>query len=234
MITIDKSRINRELSRKKYAARQDRSQTQTRDQVRHRVGQMRRSYRRPEQTRLKEAERKKITAEIAKERDPEKLREKVNQAEKLGLTVSQKDAERLKKMEKATERLKENIRKMKSHQSSVTEKEAVRKMETGHTVQAMRELKENGMDGALGNEIATNSSDMAQNLKTLSKESGKHVDSIMQKKLRENSTPADTIHEQKRQDKADRNLEEKRQKDSTAKQMTVEQMKRLRGAAYGM
>ena len=222
-----KTRAIRERVRRKYVRSRDRSAIQELENRRH----MRRSAERgirlkPTQQRLKEQEKQKLLSEIQKEKHPDKLREKMALAKKHELQKEQlqKDEERLKRMEKARERLKENIRKMKSHEASANTKEAVQDIQAGRSENAIRKLKEAGHDGALGNDIANESSAFAKEAKILAKETGKHFDSIMHKTLKENSVPADTIKAQVRQDKSDQNLEGAKTKDSTLDQMVLKKL----------
>ena len=75
---------------------------------------------------------------------------------------------------------------------------------------------------------------MAEGARILAEESPtKESNSMMQKMLAENSVPADTLYERKRDDKSDQNKEGIKHKDSTEEQMSLAYMKKLRGAAYG-
>lgn len=222
-----KTRSVRERVREKYVHTRARSATRELENKRHIRRSIERGIRlKPEQQRLKEQEKKKLLSEIQKEKHPDKLREKMELAKQHDLQREQlqKDKERLEKMEKARERLKENIRKMKSHEASANTKEAIQDIQAGRSETAMRKLKEAGHDGALGNDIADESSSFAKEAKVLAKETGKHFDSIMYKTLKENSVPADTINAQIRQDKSDQNLEGAKTKDSTLDQMVLKKL----------
>lgn len=188
---------------------------------------------RQSKTKIKEADKKTIT-QIHSEKNPDKLKEQLQQAQKQGLDMAlfDKDAQRLKKMEKARERIQQSIRNLNKHKASATTKEAVLDIQSGHSEKALRNLKEAGQDGSVGNEIADTSSELAKNAKILSKESGKHFDSVMIKILKENSVPADTIHKQKEQDKSDKNLENRQTQDTTYQQMIAKKLqdRKLRNA----
>jgi len=187
--------------------------------------------------RLNEAEKEKLLTEISKERNPDKLKEKMELARKNDLLrdVRQKDKERLEKMERARQRLRETIKKLESQKEmSADQKEAIQAMKAGHSDQAMKGLKASGRDGAIGNEIAAINTEMATHLGTLSKESGKHADSIMKKMIAEHSTPMSNtgaLKLEKKTDKSDQNLEGKQTKDSTMQQMVQQKIRerKMRG-----
>lgn len=222
-----KTRAIRERVRRKYVHVYERSATKELKNRRQRQRLAERGVRlKPEQQRLKEQEKQKLLSEIQKEKHPDKLREKMELAKQQNLKTEQlqKDKERLEKMEKARERLKESIKKMNSHEASANTKEAVQDIQAGRSENAIRKLKEAGHDGALGNDIANESSAFAKEAKILAKETGKHFDSIMYKMLKENSVPADTIKSQIRQDKGDQNLEGSKTKDSTSQQMILKKL----------
>lgn len=222
-----KTRAIRERVRRKYVRVHERSATKELKNRRQIKRSAERGVRlKPEQQRLKEQEKQKLLSEIQKEKHPDKLREKMELAKQQNLKTEQlqKDKERLEKMEKARERLKESIKKMNSHEASANTKEAVQDIQAGRSENAIRKLKEAGHDGALGNDIANESSAFAKEAKILAKETGKHFDSIMYKMLKENSVPADTIKSQIRQDKGDQNLEGSKTKDSTSQQMILKKL----------
>ena len=183
---------------------------------------------------LTKEEERALAERIRNEKDPEKFKELLQKAREHNLKVSEKVLEEMKKREKAREDMKRRIEEMKKRALSATEKDAVQKIQAGHADRAMKELKASGRDGALGNEIAENSLHMAEDAKILAEGSTtKDSNSVMKKMLAENSVPADTLYERKRDDKSDQNREGAKHKDSTEKQMSVEYMKKLRGAAYG-
>jgi len=177
--------------------------------------------------RLKEAEQRKLLLKQQKERDPNEIQKK-KERERQAELKRQRDREKQRSQEKVTkakEHLKEAIRKMKSQEASATQKDAVQSIKMGHTEDARRRLKESAMDSALGNDIGHVEGEMATNLNTLKKETGKHADSTMQKMLRDNSVPADSYNKEKRADKGDRNLENKRTQDSTMQQMVNQKLR---------
>lgn len=192
----------------------------------------------PQQThqtkkRIKEAD-KKIIAQIHTEKNPDKLKEQLEQARKQGLDMAllDKDTQRLKKMEKARDHIRQSIHELNKRKASSTTKDAVSDIKSGHSERALHDLKSAGQDGGLGNEISGTSSELAKNAKVLSKESGKHFDSVMIKMLKEHSVPADTIYERKEQDKSDKNLEKRPTQDSTYQQMIAKKLqdRKLRSA----
>lgn len=226
MAIIFKTKTMKDRVRKKYVRSNIRSAVKEREKRLH-IRSLERDVRlKPEQQRLKEQEKQKLLSEIQKEKDPDKLKEKMELAKQQELQneILQKDKERLKKMEKARERLKETIKKMNSREASANTKEAVQDIQSGRTETAIKRLKEAGHDGALGNDIANESATFAKEAKTLAKETGKHFDSVMYKMLKENSVPADTIKSQIRQDKGDQNLEGSKTKNSTAQQMILKRL----------
>jgi hypothetical protein len=188
---------------------------------------------RPEENRKKEPD-KKIITKIHDEKNPDKLKEQLEQVKKQGLdmTFFDKDAQRLKKMEKARNGIRESIRKLNSRKASATTKDAVSNIQSGHSDRALHDLKDAGQNGGLGNEISDTSFKLMKDAKILSKESGKHFDSVMLKMLKENSVPADTIRQQKEQDKSDKNLEKRKTQDTTYQQMIAKKLqdRKLRSA----
>ena len=187
-----KTRAIRERVRRKYVRTHVRSATRELENKRHVSHSIERGIRlKPEQQRLKEQDKKKLLSEIQKEKHPDRLREKMELAKKHNLQREQlqKEKERLEKMEKARKRLKESIKRMNSREASANTKEAIQDIQAGRSETAMQKLKEAGHDGALGNDIANESSSFAKEAKILAKESGKHFNSIMHKMLKDTLFP---------------------------------------------
>ena len=219
-----KARAIRERIRRKYVRTRNRSNTKEREGRLH-INQSEKGMRlKPLQMRIRS--RQKLLSEIQKERHPDKLKEKIELAQKQNLKMERlkKEKERLEKMEKARKRLKESIKRMNSREASANTKEAVQEIQAGRSGTAIRQLSSAGRDGALGNDISNESTTFSREAKILAKESGKHFDSIMYKMLKENSVPADTIKSQIRQDKGDQNLEGSKTKDSTTEQMILKKL----------
>lgn len=174
----------------------------------------------PELLRQKQLEQQKMIAEIRREKNPDKLAERMNQAKKSGLTaLLQQDADRLQKMQKARERLKEAVTRLLSTQVSASVKEGSSKIQSGHIDSGLRDIQDTGRDGAIGNDIADASSDLAKNAQKLAGLTGKHFDSIMYRTLRDNSCPADTINQEKDKEDRDQNLEGRITQKSTIRQV---------------
>jgi len=182
---------------------------------------------------LTQEEKEALIKQLSSEKDLDKSKELIQKAQENGIKVSEKILLKVKKKEKAREDMKYRIEEMKKRALSATEKDAVRQIQRGHADRAMEDLKASGRDGALGNEVAANSLYMAKDAKILAEDTPiKDSNSVMRKMLAENSVPADTLYERKRDDKSDQNREGIKHKDSTEKQMSVEYMKKIRGAAY--
>jgi len=235
MIEADKKNIIEANARKKYAARNRRS---FRRPERRLEGHIRDRYKTnqilKERKPLTKEEEKDLADRIKNETDLDKVKELIKKAQDHNLKVSEEVLNKVKKKEKAREDMKRRIEEMKKRSLSATEKDAVRQIQSGHADRAMRDLRTSGRDGALGNEIAENSLHMAEDARILAEESPtKESNSMMQKMLAENSVPADTLYERKRDDKSDQNKEGIKHKDSTEEQMSLAYMKKLRGAAYG-
>lgn len=235
MIEADKKKIIEANARKKYAARDRRS---FRRPERRQEGDLRNRYKNnkilKERKPLTKEEEKDLADRIKNETDLDKVKELIQKAQEHNLKVSEKILEKVRKKEKAREDMKQRIDEMKKRSLSATEKDAVQQIQSGHADRAMRDLKTSGRDGALGNEIAENSIHMAEDAQILSEGSlTKDSNSMMKKMLVENSVPADTLYERKRDDKSDQNREGIKHKESTEEQMSVAYMKKLRGAAYG-
>jgi len=235
MMGTDKNNIREANARRKYLTADRRSFRRPERRVegrlsdRHKMNQMLK-MRKP----LTKEEERTLAERIRTERNPVELKKLVEKAQAHHLRVSEAILEKVKKQEKAREDMKRRIDEMKKRSLSATEKDAVKQIQNGHADRAMRELKSSGRDGALGNEIAENSLHMAEDAKVLAEGSRiKDANSIMKKMLAENSVPADTLYERKRDDKSDQNKEGIKHKDSTEQQMSIAYMKRLRGAAYG-
>ncbi len=174
----------------------------------------------PEQIRRKQLEHQKMISEIRREKNPDKLAERMKQAKKNGLgALLQQDADRLKKMQKAQERLKEAVKRLLSDRVSASVKDGASQIQSGHVAAGLRNIRETGRDGAVGNDIAGASSELAENAQILSGLTGKHFDSIMYRTLRDNARPADSINQQKDKDGRDQNLEGRITQKSTARQM---------------
>ena len=235
MQDTDKKNIIEANARRKYAAKDRRS---FRRPERRQEGRLKNRYKTNqilnERIPLSKEEERDLSDRIKNEKNPDELKRLVEKAREHNLRVSEKVQEKIKKQEKAREDMKRRIEEMKKRSLSATEKDAVKDIQNGHADRAMRDLKASGRDGALGNEIAENSLHMAHDAEIMAEgRTNKDSNSIMKKMLAENSVPADTLYERKRDDKSDQNREGIKHKDSTEKQMSIEYMKRLRGAAYG-
>ena len=239
-----RTRMKRERIRKKYVTKSPVTASIARERrikVRPpRLREIKRGPREPlkKQPVLRDVEKQKLLSEIHLERHPDKLKEKMDRAKKAGIdaTLLAKDKEREEKMEKARERMKENVRKLRQREASANEKEAVQKIKAGHSEEAMKDLKQSALDGSIGNEVARSEREMSEDMNTLSKETGKHFDSVMQKTLKENSVPADSMNQSLKKDKSDQNLEEKKvnlsgseKNESTQHQMVMNELRKRRG-----
>jgi hypothetical protein len=221
-----KTRSIRERVRRKYTRIHNPSEAQVYE-TRFNLGTKQRSNRLMDaRKRQQEQAKQKFLAKIKQEKHPDKLREQIELAKKHYQEERlQEENKRLKKMEQAKERLKEVIKKMNSREASATTKEAVQDIQAGRGEVAIKNLKDAGYDGSLGNKTADNSSAFAREAKVLAKETGKHFNSILCKILKENSVPADTIKAQVRQDKGDQNLEGSQTKESTVNQMIQQKIR---------
>ena len=237
MIESAKTKAVRQNAKKKYVALDRRSPRQPdKESVHFKRQQM--LAMRPALTRQKkkerpltEKEKKELLFRISEEKHPDLLKEQIELARRNGLEVAQKDLERLKKVEEARENLSKRIRKITGRQASAIEKEAVQGIKTGHVDTAMKQLAESGRDGAIGNQIADDSAHMAEDIKTISRETGEHKASVMQDMLFKNSAPIASINDRKDPEKKDQNLHGDITKDSTKKQISNEVLKKIYGAA---
>lgn len=227
----DNVRDVRERTRRKYTYRTGAAQVaQTRQSRPLNLEDRQRQAR----NRIIQARRNKLLSDIQREKDPDQLKKKMDQARREGLEKQMlaQDAERLKKMENARQRIQEDIKHLTEQKASATTKDAMIEIQAGRSQNGMEMMASAGRDGAVGNNIADVSTDLARNAKVLAKETGRHFDSVMNKMLREHSKPADTIHAQKAKDKSDQNLEKSQTKKSTQQQMTeqliLEQRMRMR------
>ena len=236
MIEDAKTKAVRQNAKRKYVAKDRRS---VRKREREEVLRKRRlRAKRPTPVRpkkkdrpLTDQEKKALLLKIAEEKHPDLLKEQIDLARRNGLEIAQKDLERLKRTEAARERLSQRVREITGRQASATEKEAVQGIKTGHVDGAMKQLAENGREGALGNRIADTSTRMSEDIKIISKETGEHKASVMQQMLFENSAPIASINDRKDPDKKDQNLEGAKTKDSREKQMYNAYLKKAKGAA---
>jgi len=244
MVLSFKTRMKRERIRRKYAAKSPISAEAARERrVKTRPPRLREIKRGPreplkKQPKLKDMDKQKLLSEIHLERHPDKLEEKLNMAKKAGIDAAlmAEDMKRHEKTKKARERMIENVRKMRHREASANEKDAIQKMKSGHSEEAMKDLKQSGLDGGIGNVVAHSEREMAEDMKTLSKETGKHFDSVMQKTLKDHSVPADSMNQAKKKDKSDQNLEEKKvnlsgseKNESTQHQMVMNELRKRRG-----
>ena len=235
MIVADKRYTIEANARKKYAAKDRRS---FRRPERRQEGFLRDRYKvnqiLQERKPLTKDEENVLIDRLKKEPDVDKAQELLRKAQEHNLKISNEVLDKVEKRRKAREDMKQRLEEMKKRSLSATEKDAIQQIQSGHADRAMRELKTIGQDGALGNEIAENSLHMAKDAKILAEGSPtKDSNSMMKKMLAENSVPADTLYERKRDDKSDQNREGVKHKDTTEQQMSLAYMKRLRGAAYG-
>ena len=239
-----KTRVRRERIRRKYVARAPISATVARERrIKARPPRLREIKRGPReplkrQPKLTDLEKQKLLSDIHLEKHPDLLKEKLDKAKKAGIDAAlmAKDIQRHEKTAKARERMIENVRKLRHREASANEKDAVQKIKSGHSAEAMKELKQSGIDGGIGNEIARSEREMSEDMKTIEKETGKHFDSVMQKTLKEHSVPADSMNQAKKKDQSDQNLEEKKvnlsgseKNESTQHQMVMNELRKRRG-----
>jgi len=172
----------------------------------------------PVKNNKKEMTNEELLKSLTTETHPDRLKEGIDKAQKLGLTVDPKIVKRYETTVAVRESIKERVRSITQGQLSASTKEAFQEMQTGHVSSAVRDFASIGREGAVGNNLSDSSAGIAKDAKELEKMTGKHFTSVLQQTL-QSATPTRSIDTQKKADKTDQNLEGNTTKENTGKQV---------------